>query len=105
MPHPGDIAEPSSLSAIPLPPTDYPLWAALPEAVVSSGKLSQLQLEGIIYACSKHLCWLPSGEQDGRQALIACPLVRPATCHALHAERVFMLRDVSCLQASAAGSS
>ena len=29
-PHPGDIAEPASLSAIALPPSDYPLWDALP---------------------------------------------------------------------------
>ncbi|KAF8066309.1 strawberry notch-like protein [Scenedesmus sp. PABB004] len=43
LPHAGDIAEPSSLSAIPLPPTTYPLWDALPEEIVSQGKLSQLQ--------------------------------------------------------------
>ncbi|GAB4817714.1 hypothetical protein N2152v2_004760 [Parachlorella kessleri] len=33
--------------------------------VVDSGKLSQLQLEGILYACTKHLSWLPSGERCG----------------------------------------
>lgn len=64
-PHPGDIAEPSSLAAIPLPPTDYPLWDSLGGAVAAQGKLSQLQLEGVMYACAKHLTWLPSGERCG----------------------------------------
>jgi hypothetical protein len=63
-PHPGDIAEPSSLSAIPLPPSSYPLWDSL-GAVAAAGKLSQLQLEGVLYACTKHLTWLPSGERCG----------------------------------------
>ncbi|KAI7844526.1 hypothetical protein COHA_001884 [Chlorella ohadii] len=62
--HPGDIAEPASLAAIPLPPSDYPLWDAL-GGVASGGKLSCLQLEGVLYACSKHLTWLPSGERCG----------------------------------------
>lgn len=47
VPHPGDIAEPASLSAIPLPPSAYPLWDALPPDVVASGKLSQLQVGGV----------------------------------------------------------
>ncbi|KAL4431062.1 hypothetical protein ABPG75_006318 [Micractinium tetrahymenae] len=64
-PHPGDIAEPSSLAAIPLPPTDYPLLDSLGGAVAAQGKLSQLQLEGVMYACAKHLTWLPSGERCG----------------------------------------
>ena len=62
--HPGSIAEPSSLSAIPLPASDYPLWDAL-GGVAAAGKLSRLQLEGVLYACSKHLTWLPSGERCG----------------------------------------
>lgn len=33
-------------SAIPLPPTDYPLFDALPPELVSGGKLSQLQVRG-----------------------------------------------------------
>jgi hypothetical protein len=63
--HPGDIAEASSLSAIPLPPTSYPLFDALPPAVVDEGRLSQLQLEGILYACARHQHILPSGERAG----------------------------------------
>jgi hypothetical protein len=49
-PHPGDIAESSSLAAVPLPKSTYPLWDAIPEDIISSGKLSQLQLEGVLYA-------------------------------------------------------
>ncbi|KAK9833324.1 hypothetical protein WJX81_006479 [Elliptochloris bilobata] len=64
-PHPGDIAEATSLSAISLPHTDYPLFNALPPEVVSEGKLSQLQLEGVMYACAKHQELLPSGERAG----------------------------------------
>eukprot|EP00775_Hariotina_reticulata_P007699 gene7699-7898_t len=64
-PHAGDIAEASSLSAIPLPPSGYPLWDALPCEVVDHGKLSQLQLEGVLYACTRHQQILPSGERAG----------------------------------------
>ncbi|KAL4533952.1 hypothetical protein Ndes2526B_g07167 [Nannochloris sp. 'desiccata'] len=63
LPHPGDIAEPASLAAVPLPKTDFPL--AFPEELVSSGKLSAMQLEGTIHAATKHLSWLPSGERAG----------------------------------------
>ncbi|PNG99380.1 Protein strawberry notch 2, partial [Tetrabaena socialis] len=83
IPHPGDVAEPSSLawvpgggrggaaerggrgSAVPLPPTSYPLWDSLPAELVQGGKLSTLQLEGVLYACTKHLQLLPSGERAG----------------------------------------
>ncbi|KAG2500714.1 hypothetical protein HYH03_001479 [Edaphochlamys debaryana] len=64
-PHPGDVAEASSLAAVPLPPCSYPLWDALPPDVVASGRLSQLQLEGVLYACNKHCQQLPSGERAG----------------------------------------
>ncbi|KAK9798140.1 hypothetical protein WJX73_007295 [Symbiochloris irregularis] len=63
--HPGDIAEATSLSAIKLPETTYPLWDSIPAGVIDSGKLSQLQLEGIICACTKHLQFLPNGERAG----------------------------------------
>jgi uncharacterized membrane protein YgcG len=52
-------------SAIPLPPSSYPLFDAYPESVVQQGKLSQLQLEGVLYACSRHQQILPSGERAG----------------------------------------
>ena len=52
-------------AAIQLPDTDYPLWDSLPKAIVDEGKLSQLQLEGVMYACAKHTEFLPSGERAG----------------------------------------
>lgn len=63
-PHPGDIAEPASLAAISLPHNDYPL-DAFPSDIISNGKLSSLQLEGMRYACERHRHWLPSGERQG----------------------------------------
>jgi len=39
-------------SAIDLPATDFPLFDALPAAVVDNGLLSRLQLEGVLYACA-----------------------------------------------------
>jgi hypothetical protein len=59
----GPDQAPPSRSAIALPATDYPLYDALPPEVVSEGKLSQLQLEGVMYACTKHQELLPSGER------------------------------------------
>lgn len=51
-------------SAILLPATDYPLWDAFPKGVVEDGKLSQLQLEGVLCACAKHQTFLPSGQRE-----------------------------------------
>ena len=48
-------------STIRLPSTSYPLFDSLPDHIVSQGRLSQLQLEGALYACSKHEDILPSG--------------------------------------------
>jgi hypothetical protein len=56
---------PANRSAIPLPPSDYPLWDSLPAEVVEQGKLSQLQLEGVLYACTRHQQILPSGQRAG----------------------------------------
>eukprot|EP00892_Ulva_mutabilis_P003294 jgi/Ulvmu1/1336/UM011_0064.1 len=63
--HPGDIAEPASLSAISLPTNDYPIWESVGDEIVNTGKLSKLQLEGVRYACKKHLEILTSGERAG----------------------------------------
>lgn len=41
---------------------------------MDEGKLSRLQLEGIKYACAKHLEWLPSGE---REDPLPCPFPLP----------------------------
>ena len=66
LPHPGDISEPSSLASVLLPNNDYPLLESLPhDKLIKLGLLSQLQLEAIQAACSKHLSFLPSGERCG----------------------------------------
>ena len=49
-------------SAIQLPPSSYPLYDSISDDIVDNGKLSQLQLESVLYACTKHLNFLPSGE-------------------------------------------
>ena len=49
-------------SHIQLPETSYPLFDSLPASIVDTGKLSQLQLEGVLYACAKHQELLPSGQ-------------------------------------------
>ncbi len=50
-------------SAIQLPPSSYPLYDSISDDIVDNGKLSQLQLESVLYACTKHLNFLPSGER------------------------------------------
>ena len=64
-----NLHQPSSAiahrSAVSLPPTNFPLWDALPAELLKGGKLSQLQLEGILYACTKHQTKLPTGERAG----------------------------------------
>ncbi|XP_078614112.1 uncharacterized protein LOC144883439 isoform X1 [Branchiostoma floridae x Branchiostoma japonicum] len=64
-PHPADIVEAGSLAAMALPPTDYPLADTIPDDVITSGKLSALQLEGVIYACTRHQMVLPNGCRAG----------------------------------------
>ncbi|XP_065178274.1 uncharacterized protein LOC135808951 [Sycon ciliatum] len=64
-PHPGKIVEAASLAAQPLPPATYPLCDSLPEELIKSGRLSALQLEGILYACQRHQVLLPSGHRAG----------------------------------------
>ena len=51
--------------AVKLPPSSYPLWDSLPSDLIDNGKLSQLQLEGVLYACTQHQNILPSGERAG----------------------------------------
>lgn len=106
LPHPGSIAEATSLrcrpchipsshclrrvwalscytpacSAIQLPSTSYPLYESITDDIVDNGKLSQLQLESVLYACSKHLSFLPSGESESLRR--SCVLARVAVHHA-----------------------
>eukprot|EP00049_Salpingoeca_infusionum_P014447 m.270271 g.270271 ORF g.270271 m.270271 type:complete len:1323 (+) comp15677_c0_seq4:246-4214(+) len=64
-PHPGHVVEAASLAAVNLPKATYPLDDSLPPAVIHKGKLSTLQLEGVMYACMRHQQLLPSGERAG----------------------------------------
>ncbi|XP_064614960.1 uncharacterized protein LOC135479136 [Liolophura sinensis] len=64
-PHPGDIVEAGSLAALSLPPVWYDLASSLPQETITSGKLSGLQLEGILYACQRHQLILPNGQRAG----------------------------------------
>jgi P-loop containing NTP hydrolase pore-1 len=59
-----EISVGSSCSACLLPPADYPLWDSIGDDIVNRGLLSQLQLEGVMYASMKHLQWLPSGQRE-----------------------------------------
>ncbi len=64
-PHPGYVTESAILGGISLPPASYPLTEALPASIVNSGQLSSLQLEGVLYACQRHLKWLGDGSRAG----------------------------------------
>jgi hypothetical protein len=56
---------PAPCSAISLPTNTYPIWDSVGDEIVNKGKLSQLQLEGVRYACNKHLEVLPSKQRAG----------------------------------------
>jgi hypothetical protein len=56
--HPGDISESGLLSSIPLPPLSYPN-DGISVDMIRAGKLSKLQLEGVLYAGSSM-----SGEEN-----------------------------------------
>eukprot|EP00911_Craspedida_sp_UC1_P000088 UC1_evm1s74 len=63
--HPGSVVESSTLSAVPMPPGTYPLRESLPEELINEGKLSSLQLEGVLYACQRHQIILHGGVRAG----------------------------------------
>ncbi|XP_052821363.1 protein strawberry notch homolog 1-like [Mya arenaria] len=64
-PHPGDIVEAGPLAAITPPDVHYPLADSLPAEIIQGGKLSSLQLEGVIQACQRHQMLLPDGQRAG----------------------------------------
>eukprot|EP00961_Rhodomonas_salina_P010499 140938-Rhodomonas_salina.2 len=64
-PHPADVSESAGLAMVPLPKATYPLQASLPASLIESGKLSSLQLEGVLYACQRHCTMLPDGNRAG----------------------------------------
>ena len=60
--HPADVAEAASLAATPAPRCSYPLLDALPDELISGGKLSSLQIESVSLACQRHLqVWPATG--------------------------------------------
>lgn len=65
--HPSDnITESASMSGVALPPATYPLRHALGDEIIGGGLLSNLQLEGSLYACQRHSRFLPSSGSDGK---------------------------------------
>ena len=65
-PHPSVVSEAGLLSSVALPPLTYPSnglteWGD----VVSAGKLSQLQIESVLYAGQRHQTILPDGRRAG----------------------------------------
>ncbi|CAH3034332.1 unnamed protein product [Porites lobata] len=63
--HPGDIVEAGCLAAQQLPQAKYQLFKSLPQDLVETGKLSDLQLEGVLYACQRHQMVLANGQRAG----------------------------------------
>lgn len=63
--HPGNIVEASSLSAQNLPEATYKLCDSIPKETISKGQLSDLQMEGILFACQRHQVILPDGKRAG----------------------------------------
>ncbi|XP_060078626.1 uncharacterized protein LOC132558114 [Ylistrum balloti] len=64
-PHPGDIVEAGPLASLLPPEPVYPLADSLPREMITTCKLSSLQLEGILYACQRHQTLLPNGQRAG----------------------------------------
>jgi hypothetical protein len=64
-PHPGDITEASILGSVSLPPPAYPIERSLPAELIANTKLSCLQLEGVLFACQRHLRVFANGERAG----------------------------------------
>lgn len=63
--HPGDIVEAGCLAAQQLPKAKYGLFESLPQDLIKTGKLSDLQLEGVLFACQRHQMILASGQRAG----------------------------------------
>jgi len=56
-PHPDKVVENSTLSAVAPPDITYNL--VMPASIIYEGKLSNLQLEAIVYGCQRHMVDLP----------------------------------------------
>lgn len=73
--HPDPVVENSTLSAVEPPEVEYNL--AMPADILAMGKLSNLQLEAIVYGCQRHLIDLPLKEEtsfDGGEVVVEKPV-------------------------------
>lgn len=61
--HPDPVVETASLSSV--EPTDVWYQLSIPESTISTGSLSALQLEAIVYASQQHEHFLPDGSRAG----------------------------------------
>ncbi|KAF6201808.1 hypothetical protein GE061_004203 [Apolygus lucorum] len=61
--HPDPVVESASLASV--EPVDFWYNLQLPQDIISTGKLSALQLESIIYACQQHEIFWPDGSRGG----------------------------------------
>ncbi|KAL7546737.1 hypothetical protein ACHAWF_010073 [Thalassiosira exigua] len=61
--HPDPVVENSTLAAVVPPDITYNL--AMPACIISEGKLSNLQLEAVVYGCQRHQVDLPTAALDG----------------------------------------
>uniref|UniRef100_A0AAQ5XZ16 Protein strawberry notch homolog 2 n=1 Tax=Amphiprion ocellaris TaxID=80972 RepID=A0AAQ5XZ16_AMPOC len=61
--HPDIVVETNTLSSVPPPDITYTL--SIPESTISSGLLSALQLEAVIYACQQHEVILQNNQRAG----------------------------------------
>ena len=62
-PHPDELIESTSLSACIPPKPMYKLH--LPNEIIEEGRLSNPQLESVVYACQSHERFLANGERQG----------------------------------------
>jgi hypothetical protein len=63
-PHPCPVVESAAVARVKLPPCSYPIKETLGPQI-EGGMLSDLQIEGIRYACARHRVQLPGGERAG----------------------------------------
>ena len=63
-PHPGFLTEAATLASIPLPPAVYPIQDSLGH-LIANGSLSDLQIEGVLFAAQKHQEILPNKQRAG----------------------------------------
>ncbi|RLC88358.1 MAG: hypothetical protein DRJ03_02895, partial [Chloroflexi bacterium] len=61
--HPAPLSQSAAMASVPMPDPSYP--PKIPRKTITSGALSDVQLEAIVYAGQAHGKKLPSGERQG----------------------------------------